>query len=116
MGVRDKILAAKVAERVVTLPEGKVLVRGPTIAARDAMQLAAVRKESWRESVLRSCCFDPKSGEPLFEEADELRAIPAHVTEPLIEAVLELAAFTTEEIEELEGNSERTPSVATASA
>lgn len=116
MGVREKILARKVPEKIVALADGKVLVRAPTIAAKDAMQLAAARGESWRASVLRSCCFDPKSKEPLFEEGDDIVAVPAHITEPLIEAVLDLAVLTQADMDELEGNSGRTPSGATASA
>lgn len=104
MGVRDKILAAKANERLVSLPEGDVLVRGQTVAARDAVQ-RAVADGGWvREGMLRFCCYDPETGERLFGADDDLANLPAHVVEPLINAITELSALTPEEIEELEGN------------
>lgn len=115
MGVRDAILGATVGEELVKGPCGTVLVRGLTVAGKDTLQLAVLSGESWRPAVLRACCLDPDSKEPLFQPEDDIGQVPAAVTEPYVNAVVRLSAITSDEVEELEGNSERTPSGSTAS-
>ena len=117
MGLRDEILAMRSNERIVDTPAGAVLVRGITLALKDAVQRAAVDGKPWRGLMVAHCCLDPDTRLRLFRDEDiaALHDLPAHM-ECVIDAALELSAFADAEIEELEGNSERTPAASIASA
>lgn len=116
MGVREDVLALRCREREVETPGGTVLVRGMTLALKDHVQRAAAESAPWRGIVVAHCCLDPATGERLFGDADieALHDLPTDM-ECVIDAVLELSAMTDAEVEELEGNSERTPSSGTES-
>lgn len=103
-GLRERFLAAVNDEAMVSTELGDVLVVGLTTKAKDRMQQAALAGGAWRVPLLLDCCLDPATRAPLFTESDDIGAIPAKYTEPLIDKALELAAVRAEEVEELEGN------------
>ncbi len=102
--LRQRFFALKLDERTVQTEAGKVLVRAATTRGKDRLQQAVLAGTPWRETILREQCFHPRTREPLFTDDDDLGALPSRVTEPLIDAYIELSAITNEEVEELEGN------------
>jgi hypothetical protein len=114
MSVRDAFMAAKLAEKTVAGPVGEVLVRSLTIGGKDRLQSAVMAGGNYRVIVIRECLYDP-SGSALFNGEDDVGRIPANIVEPYINEALILSALSAEEMSELEGNSERTPSNGTGS-
>lgn len=110
MGLRESFLGSPIAEKVVGGPKGDVLVRALTIGGKDRVQSAVMAGGNYRVIVIRECLHDPASKKPLFEAGDDVGKIPASAVEPYINEALKLSALSSEEIEELEGKSERTPS------
>lgn len=117
MGLKDSILALTPETREVETAAGTVLVRGITLAAKDAIQRAAAEGLAWRGILLLHCCLDPATKQPLFaaSDLDGLNALPQDL-ECIVDAALELSAMKRLEVEELEGNSERTPNSDTVSS
>ncbi len=101
---RERMLAATLNEAKVKTEVGTVLVRGTSTQGKDRLQAAALEGTSWRAPLLREHCFDPDTREPLFEDGDDVGAIPSRVTEPLVDAIVRLSGMTADELEELEGN------------
>ena len=115
MSARDAILSARALEEVVDGPAGPVLVRGLSVTGKDGLQQRVLGHAAWRPYILRSCCFDPESREPLFTAEDVLDDVQAQMVEPYVDAAIRLSALPPKEIEELEGNSGGTPSNGTES-
>ena len=102
MGAREHMLAATVPTEDHEIGGETVTVSGLTTAGRDAIEAAAQAGETFRTAILRACCS--VGGAQLFEADDDVGSIPADITEPLVDSALRLAAFTSEEVAELEGN------------
>lgn len=68
--LRTKILGAKIRRQTVDLGDGTMIeVREPTVG----QLLDAVGTEDMQHrmaKMLIACCFDPESGQAIFEEAD----------------------------------------------
>lgn len=109
MGLKESFLNSARTEKLVSGPVGDVLVRSITIGGKDRIQAAVMGERSYRTIVIRECLFDPKTKKPVFASDDDVDAIPAHTIEPYIDEAMTLSAFSPTEVEELEGNSERTP-------
>ena len=109
MSVRDKLLAARVPEEKVKVEGGVVLVRGLTTAGRDLLSTAVQEGGSFRAALLRATCYTTK-GKLLFEDGDDIDGIPSADSEPLVDAGVRVAALSTDEVDELEGNSDGAPS------
>lgn len=104
MSLRDDILALRPETKAVETAVGPVWVRGMTIGLKDAIQRAAADGRPWRGIMLAHCVVDD-AGVRLFTDDDipKLHEVPAHM-ERVIDAALELSAFSNDEVEELEKN------------
>jgi len=116
MDLHTAFFSHDLVSEIVDGPVGRVLVKSLTVDGKDRIQSAAIEGMSYRPVVLRECMYDPASGEPVFGKDEDVGKIPADVAEPYINAALRLSAVARSEVEELEGNSDRTPSNATASS
>lgn len=81
--IKQKIRAAQdLARELVEVPEWDVSIEVRSMSARQRAQFAAQiesaqradgvvqRIESLWQVVLLTCCFDPESGDPIFEDSD----------------------------------------------
>lgn len=102
MSAREALFSGVVPEEKVKVGGESVTVRGLTTAGRDVLEAAVRAGESFRPSLLRATCF--VKNKPLFDESDDVGAIPSHLAEPLVNAAIRVSAMTVEEAEELEGN------------
>ena len=81
--IKQKIRAAKdLAREIIDLPEWDVAIEVRSMSARQRAGFAAQIEEAQREDgvvqrieslwrvVLLTCCFDPETGDPVFEDAD----------------------------------------------
>lgn len=132
MSLRDKILSADdLTSETVDVPEWGVTleVRSPTAKVRSRMVSAAIRTnddgetttdlESVYPQFLIACCFDPESGEKVFEDDDQevINAKSSAAVERVAKACLRVSGLSDDTEKTLgKDSSEDTPSGATTSS
>jgi hypothetical protein len=109
VSIRDKILSADdLTSELVDVPEWdvKIEVRSPTAKVRSHMISLAMRKDEDGDSTidlesvypqfLISCCFDPETGEKVFEDGDQdvINAKSSAPVERVAKACLRVAGLS----------------------
>ena len=127
MGIREKLLAAKVRTEAVSLPEiGEVVtVRGMTGVERDAFESGClkgkgknreVNLENMRAKLVAYCCVD-EQGQRVFSDAD-VKALgegPANLLDRLFAVAQRLSGMRDEDVDELGQPSETSTPFASSS-
>lgn len=104
--LRDRIRASEVkAGKPYEVKEwgAKLDIRSLTVKKKNALADADENPDGFVSDVLIACCYDPKTGEPVFTEEDDAAWLceqPANVIEPLLFVALRQSGMSDEDLAE----------------
>lgn len=122
MNLRDKILAATdIPSETLRIPEWdvEILIKGMSAGERLHLQKVSydqetgqVRMEKMYPDIVVSCCYDPKTNEPIFTEDDKdaILAKASAAVEKIAEVGLRLSGLGKDATDEAGKDSSNTPS------